>query len=253
MPVHDLALMTWEEVRDIGTGAVAILPLGAIEAHGPHLPLATDVIIAEAMARRAADRLAARDMNVVLLPALPYGFAGFAAAFPGTLSVDAARAAGIVLDVASALARHGIGTLAIANAHLDPGHLEALRVATGSIAPKTGLRVVFPNLTERPWGSRLTAEFKSGACHAGRFETSVVLAARPDTVRLERMRGLKPNPVSLSAAIRDGKTTFEQAGGANAYFGDPAAATAAEGRETIETLAGILEDAVMEAIGGRAA
>jgi creatinine amidohydrolase len=243
--------MTWEDVRDLGAGAVAILPLGAIEAHGPHLPLATDVIIAEAAARRAAERLAARDMSVVLLPALPYSFAGFAAAFPGTLSVDAGRVAGMVLDIASSLARHGIGTMAIANAHLDPGHLEALRVATSAIAPRTGLRVVFPNLTQHPWGSRLTAEFKSGACHAGQFETSVVLAARPDAVRLERLRGLEPNPVSLSAAIRDGKTTFEQAGGPRAYFGDPAAATADEGRDTIEVLAGILEDAVMETIGGR--
>ncbi|HWN67087.1 MAG TPA: creatininase family protein, partial [Haliangium sp.] len=58
MPVLRLAEMTWEELRDVPRErAVAILPVGATEAHGPHLPLGTDVIIAEAMARRGAERL----------------------------------------------------------------------------------------------------------------------------------------------------------------------------------------------------
>ena len=64
-----LAAMTWEEARDAaGPGSVAILPVGAIEAHGPHLPLETDVIIAEAMARSGAAKLAARGRKVVILP-----------------------------------------------------------------------------------------------------------------------------------------------------------------------------------------
>jgi creatinine amidohydrolase len=155
-----------------------------------------------------------------------------------------------VRDVATSLGRQGITLLAIANAHLDPGHLTALRVAVRDAHPG-GARVVFPDLTERPWGSRLTAEFKSGACHAGQFETSIVLAARPELVRRERMRNLQPNPQSLSVAIRDGKTTFREAGGPDAYFGNPAAATPEEGRATLDILGGILEDAVLEALAQR--
>ena len=61
--------MTWEEARDAaGPRSAAILPVGAIEAHGPHLPLETDVIIAQAMARSGAARLAARGLRVVVLP-----------------------------------------------------------------------------------------------------------------------------------------------------------------------------------------
>src|SRR5207245_9352891 len=86
MAVLDLAQLTWEEVRDLDRAkAVAILPVGAIEAHGPHLPLATDVIIAETMARAAAARLATHGDDAVLLPPPPYPAAELAAAFPRTL------------------------------------------------------------------------------------------------------------------------------------------------------------------------
>src|SRR5213594_1424717 len=88
MAVLEFAHLTWEEVRDLDwTKAVAILPLGAVEAHGPHLPLATDVIIAETMARAAAARLATRGYDAVLLPPLAYTAAEFAVGFPGTISL----------------------------------------------------------------------------------------------------------------------------------------------------------------------
>ena len=74
-------VLTWEEMRDLEAEApVAILPVGAIEAHGPHLPLDTDVIIAEAMARSGAAKLAEGGAHAVLLPSLSYTAAGFAAA-----------------------------------------------------------------------------------------------------------------------------------------------------------------------------
>ena len=86
MPVHRLSDMTWEEVRDADRiNAVAILPVGAVEAHGPHLPLGTDVIIAEAMATSGAEKLANGGHTVLILPPLWYTAAAFAKAFPGTI------------------------------------------------------------------------------------------------------------------------------------------------------------------------
>jgi creatinine amidohydrolase len=105
--------------------------------------------------------------------------------------------------------------------------------------------VAFPDLTYKPWVLRLTEEFQSGACHAGSFEGSVVMAARPDLVREKIRRSLEPNPQSLSVAIREGKNTFEEAGGDQAYFGEPAAASVEEGRRTIEILGEILAEAVL--------
>jgi creatinine amidohydrolase len=250
---RQLAEMTWEEARDLDRArTVAVLPVGAIEAHGPHLPLATDGVIAEAMARAGAARLEARGIPAVVLPLLPYTTAGFAAAFPGTISIGAEAVTALVADVARALGRHGYRALAIANAHLDPAHLASLHAARRSVADAEGFPVVFPDLTTKPWGSRLTDEFRSGACHAGRFEGSIVLAARPGLVRDDVRRGLPANPLSLATAIAEGKRTFEEAGGPRAYFGDPAAASAEEGRATIAALGGILADAVVEALEGDA-
>jgi creatinine amidohydrolase len=250
--VQPLAAMTWEDARAApGPGSAAILPVGAIEAHGPHLPLETDVIIAQAMARAGAARLAARGSRVVLLPPLTYTAAPFAQGFAGTLSLRAETVTATVLDIAANLTRHGFEVMAIANAHLDPANLASLDAAVRLIRRDLGLAVAFPNLAIKPWALRLTDEFKSGACHAGQFETSIVLAERPELVREAIRTALPPNAASLSSAIRDGKRTFEEAGGARAYFGFPAQATAEEGRATIETLGAILDDAVQAELGAR--
>ena len=250
--MQPLAAMTWEEARDAaGPGSVAILPVGAIEAHGPHLPLDTDVIIAQAMARSGGARLAARGSRVVVLPPLTYTAAAFAQGFAGTLSLRPETVTATVLDIAGSLTRHGFGVLAIANAHLDPGHLASLETAVNAIRRDLGLVVAFPNLATKQWALRLGEEFRSGACHAGQFETSIVLAERPELVRETTMAALPPNPASLSRAIRDGRQSFEEAGGARAYFGFPAQATAEEGRATIEVLGVILDEAVQAELGAR--
>ena len=252
MSVHELADLTWEEAGGLDRGrTVAVLPVGAVEAHGPHLPLGTDVVIATAMAREGAARLVARGIGAVLLPPLPYTAAPFAARFPGTISLSPDSVTALVLDLARELTRQGYAALAIANAHLDPAHIAALDTAADRAGREGLLPVVFPNLARKPWATRLGEEFRSGACHAGRFEGSVVLAERPDLVRRETLAALPPNPASLSVAIREGKRTFEEAGGPRAYFGRPAEATAEEGRETIATLGGILEEAVQGAVSIR--
>jgi creatinine amidohydrolase len=254
--VQPLAAMTWEEARDAarpagGFAAAAVLPVGAIEAHGPHLPLETDVIIAQAMARSGGARLAARELRVVVLPPLTYTAAAFAQSFAGTLSLRPETVTATVIDIAGSLAHHGFGVLAIANAHLDPEHLTSLDAAVAAIRRDLGLAVAFPNLAAKPWAHRLSDEFRSGACHAGQFETSIVLAERPELVRKEMMAALPANPASLSRAIKDGKRSFEESGGPRAYFGYPAQATAEEGRATVEVLGAILDEAVQAELSAR--
>jgi creatinine amidohydrolase len=239
------AEMTWEEARACGEPAVAILPLGAVEAHGPHLPLSTDALIAEAMAESAAALLERNGTTVLILPTLSYTTAPFAIEFPGTLSVRPEIVTELVFDLGVALRSGGVTRLAIANAHLDPAHLDSIHRAVERLRTE-GLRIAFPDLTRKPWALRLTEEFRSGACHAGRFESSIVLATRPDLVRSEIQAQLEPNPASLSVAIRGGKRSFRDAGGPRAYFGAPAEATASEGAESIATLGEILYDAICE-------
>jgi creatinine amidohydrolase len=252
MAVHTLATMTWTDVRALPAGrTIAVLPTAAMEAHGPHLPLGTDIVIAEAMARQGAARLDARGFEVLLLPALSFAPAPFAAAFAGTIHTPAEATTLMVAGIARSLAEHGIRVTAVANAHHDPAHVDALRAAVASVAKDGRAVLVFPDLTRRRWAERLTDEFRSGACHAGRYEGSIVLAERPQSVRTAVMQRLTPNPHSLVEAMRQGHVTFAAAGGADAYFGFPADATAEEGRAIVDALGGILEEAVIDAVEGR--
>ena len=237
--------LPWTEIRDALAGdapVVAILPLGAIEAHGPHLPLGTDVIISEGMAKRAAKALEAEGIRAFVLPALPYAPAEYAAEFAGTISISAAAAAALLLDIARSLKAQGFACLALANSHFDPANVAMLRAVTAEIAA-LGLPVDYPDFTRRALARTLTEEFQSGACHAGRFETSLVLADRPETVR-EAGKSLEANPASLVTAFAAGATSFTEAGGPHAYFGDPAAATGSEGEQTYGIMANALADEV---------
>jgi creatinine amidohydrolase len=241
--------LTWEEVRDLDrTRTVAVLPAGAVEAHGPHLPLGTDLVIAEAMAREGAGRIVDRGFLAVLLPTVSFTAAPFAAAFPGTLSVSAETVIALIADLARELTRQEFAALAVANAHLDPAHRSSLTLAAERARNAGHLPVVVPDLARRRWAERLTEEFRSGACHAGRFEGSIVMAERPTQVRREIQDALPANPASLSDAIRSGASTFADAGGPRAYFGWPADATAEEGRATVEELGRILCEAVLETL-----
>ncbi|MDH3224696.1 MAG: creatininase family protein [Gemmatimonadota bacterium] len=234
---------------------VGLLPVGAVEAHGPHLAVLADVIIATAAARASVAGLESLGFRGLVLPPVSYTPAGFAAGFPGTISVRPSTVRALLNDIAESLEAQGARAMVIVNAHLDPGHLEALHgAAKGRDAPRgsrehPAMPILFPDISRKPWALRLTDEFRSGACHGGRYETSVVLAAAPDQVRERVMVQLPENPASLSDAIRSGLATFEEAGVDRAYCGAPAMATAAEGRGTIRILGEIVVDAVRDGLG----
>jgi creatinine amidohydrolase len=246
-----LADNAWIAVRDAlasGKPAVAILPCGATEAHGPHLPLSTDVIISETMAAGALPRLASAEVSAFVLPSLAYAPADYAEAFAGTITVGRATAKALILDIARSLKRQGFACLALANSHFDPANVSMLREAADEVRA-LGLPVAFPDFTRRKLAQTLTAEFQSGACHAGQYETSLVLAARPDLADQAAGRALPDNPSSLTEAFAKGAKTFVEAGGPQAYFGYPSRATAEEGRQSYAIMATALAAAIFEALG----
>lgn len=227
----DLARLTYEQVP---SGATALLPIGATEAHGPHLPLDTDVLLAVEAARRTAARLGA---PAVVLPALPYGVTDFAGEFPGSLGIRGETLEVLARDlIEAALLRYR--TVAVVNLHFDPGHMDALKRAVEGLP-----RVAFPDFRRRRFAERLGAEFLSGACHAGSFETSLVLAHDSTRVRPPLPPSLA---VSLSDAIRGGSRTFGEAGMERAYCGEPQAASADQGARLYEAIASILIEAIRE-------
>lgn len=241
---------TWKEVRKaVQRGLVAILPIGSTEAHGPHLPLATDVIISEEMSRRAAEKLNARNVEALALPAIAYSVTDFSANFPGTISVKRETAVALIRDICVSLYEQGARLVAIANSHLEPEHIASINEAIEKVKEETGRAVVFPDKRRRPWAEKLTEEFRRGDCHAGSYETSLVMAARPELVREEIRQSLDRVPISIAAKIKEGARSFTEAGGTEAYFGDPRAASREEGDATYSVLSDMIVTAVMEALG----
>jgi creatinine amidohydrolase len=215
---------------DVPAGAVHLLPLGATEPHGPHAPLSTDTLISVGICNRAAERLEG-EVPVLVLPALPYGVTRYASAFPGAISIREETLRSLVTEIADA-----VGPLVLVNSHFEPEQVETLR--------STGLPLL--DLTRRRNAERLTAEFRSGSCHAGRYETSLVLADRPELVHADRMLALEERHVDMPDSIKAGQTDFLAMGMDQAYCGAPAESSGEEGRETFETLTEMLVELIRE-------
>ena len=215
---------------DIPDDAVYVLPLGAVEPHGPHAPLVTDTLISLGICHRAAKRLDG-EIPVLVLPPVHYGVTRYAGAFPGTVSISEDTLRSLVTEIAAS-----VEMLVLVNSHFEPEQVETLRA--------TGLPLL--DLTRRANAERLTDEFRSGSCHAGRYETSLVLADRPELVHADRMTALEERHVDMPGAIRAGRTDFVAMGMEQAYCGAPAESSADEGRETFETLTDLLVELIRE-------
>lgn len=250
---RDLSAWPWTRLaaslREAGGRSVALLPVGATEPHGPHLPLETDVIISVETSRRAAERLTANGLPAWVLPPIAYGVTEYARGFAGAVGLGGQTTSRLVEEVCRAALSQGFGVVCLVNSHLEPAHLDALREAAAKTSRETGRPVLFPDVTQRRWAATLTEEFRSGACHAGRYETSLVMAACPELVDASLLSGLAPVDISIGRKIREGARTFREAGGDQAYFGDPAAATRAEGEASYEALVRMVETSVREALG----
>jgi creatinine amidohydrolase len=215
---------------------VALWPVGAVEPHGPHAPLGTDTLISVGICERAAERLG----DAVVLPPLQFGVTRYGAAFAGAVGISEATLRAVVLDVAAAVAAQGFRRLAIVNNHLEPEQVATLRAA----AQEAG--ALYLDLVRRANAERLTDEFRRGSCHAGRYETSLVLADAPQLVDSDEMERLPAVEVDMPAAIAAGRTDFVAMGMEQAYSGAPAEATAEEGRDTFEILTDMLVELVRE-------
>ena len=243
-----LSEMTWTDAEAArSAGAIALVPVGSTEAHGPHLPLSTDVVISKELSRRVAAGLGQEEIDAVIAPPLAYAVTEYAGEFAGTITLARDTAIALVRDVCVSLQKQGFHRVVLVNSHLEPAHLETLREAAAAAEALTGKRVVFPDACSRRWATTLTEEFKRGACHAGSYETSLVLAARPELVRDTVRARLVPKPIDLAKAMRSGVKTFKAAGAAEAYFGDPAGASVAHGEEIYALLVTMVLTEIREA------
>ena len=244
-----LAEMTWPEVQEATEDkkAVALVPLGATEAHGPHLPLATATYLAIDAAKRAARKLKGHGVRAIVFPNISYSVSERAADFPGTLSLSRETAVALLKEVAQNAARN-FRAVAFVNIHLDAAHLEVMKQVIDE-SKKAGVSACFVDLTRKRWSQQLGEAFQKGD-HAGAFETSAMMALNLPLVR-EHERISIPPMDGLVASMKKGGKTFKEAGGEDAYFGDPGAATIEDGETILEQIAEITSVSVMEHLASK--
>lgn len=246
MAMVELERLTWPEVRDELDGGrdTVVVPFGAVEQHGPHLPLGTDAFLGDELGRAVAERL-----DAFLAPTVRVGCSRHHLAFPGTLSLDEETFHRVVADVVRALAAGGFARLVLIPTH--GGNFAPLAEAVERLGPVEGTRVMavadLGLLMDAAFGlgEELGVSVAEAGVHAGEWETSMVLALRPDLVRMDRAE-----PGYTGDLDRGLQRFFE--GGAeavdpNGVFGDPRRATAEAGRRYLERLT----DLVVEYVEGR--
>lgn len=217
-----LADRTWTEVEP---GATLLVPLGATEQHGPHLPIGTDARIAVAIAERAAFSTGA-----VVAPVLPYGSSGEHAGFPGTISIGADALRHVIVELVRS-ASTTFGKLVFVNGH--GGNHGPLTAAVDQMRHE-GHDVI-------AWWPAIPG----GDAHAGRTETSLMLAIAPEAVRLERAEAGNPAPLAELFAVLS--SSGVAAVSPNGVLGDPAGATAQQGEALLADLVAQLVRAIASA------
>ena len=218
--------------RRLGSNPLVIVPVGALEAHGPHLPLGADQIQAEATALQLAERL-----DALVAPTLPYGSAPGARRFPGTVSLTIAELEEHAAGVLGELARSGVRRLLVLSGHGERGHMAALREAADrAMQAHRGLRVVV--LCDYEFVYELRGKDSPAADgHAGLLETSRMMALAPTTVGAERPVGAYHHSPFVPGATTEGDWP-------ESVIGDTRPSTAELGRKVQEHVLERLESTV---------
>ena len=236
-PLHYLERMTYPQVERLAARTpLALLPVGPPEAHGPHLPVGTDLLAARELCERAARNLATRGIECLIAPPLPYCLAEVAAPFPGTVTVRPEVVAALVADICGSLARSGFRRTLVVSGHAEEENLAALRAGAEQAAQLGAMAAVsrwyecaLPGTVHL-----LEEEHPEYDVHAGEWETALVLLRAPELVDRVTLDTLPPNwdTRDLSERRAAGARTFPELGAPEAYCGDPRRATP----ETAENL-----------------
>jgi creatinine amidohydrolase len=245
--------MTYPQIARLAARTdLALLPVGPPEAHGPHLPVGTDLIAARELCERAARNLAASDIECLVAPLLPYCLAEVAAPFPGTITVRSEVVTALVADICRSLTRSGFRRTLIVSGHAEEENLKALHLGAQQGAESEALVRVsrwyqraLPRLLHL-----LKEEHPEYDIHAGEWETALVLLRAPELVDRTALDALPPNwdTRNISERRAAGALTFPELGAPEAYSGDPRRATpataealyAALGRFVAEEVASLL-------------
>ena len=246
MSVVELDKLAWPEIEAELRGGrdTVVVALGATEQHSLHMPLATDALIGDELARRVADRL-----DAFVAPTVRVGCSSHHLDFPGTLSLEDETFHAIVIDLVRSFARAGFGRVVLIPSH--GGNFAPLAAALEKLGPVEGTRVdALTDLTALLKVATAGQEehgvpVEEGGLHAGEWETSMLLSVHPELVHMER--GEPGYTGDLRSAIEGMFTAGVKSISENGAIGDPTRASAEHGRRYWE----LVVELVMEQLEAR--
>lgn len=242
---------------------IVLLPLGAIEEHGPHLPLLVDWLGAEELARQVAPYLRRAGYRAVLAPSIPYGVSTLARDWSGTVSLSVSTLRRLIVEVVRGLASHGFSRFVLANYQADPDHLSAMDSAKRALERGRRLQVIYAGFAPGPpvdtsmVNPRVLRLMRSPKpeyeWHSGELETSMVLSVSPKLVRRAVARRLPAAWVDFRTKLRRGARRFRDMDpGTPGYFGSPALARAETGQKAMALRARLIARELLHALKARA-
>jgi creatinine amidohydrolase len=239
LPKPDFMDMTWQEIAGAATGRwIAVLPLAAMEQHGPHLPLGVDAFIAEAYLAKVR-KILPDELPVTFLPVQRVGVSAEHLAYPGTLTLSAATAIATWTELGESLARAGLRKLVLVTSH--GGNVAAMELVARDLRARFGMLAVtvgwhrfgYPNDT-------FSSEEKRHGIHGGDIETSLMLAAMPETVRMDKAANATSATVAMARDFKwlgayrpAGFAWMTQDLNATGALGDATLASAAKGEAAL--------------------
>ena len=241
------AEMTREELRAIAAETTVVLPLGATEQHGPHLPAGTDFLTIEYLARAAAER-AAEEISIIVAPALPFGSSDHHFIFGATLSLRTETYYAVLTDLLKSLVTDGFHRIFLLNGH--GGNHELAELAARDVALELPARIAAGSYWNIAWDALIAQQAHLGCRlpgHAGVFETSMMLSLRPELVALERPHReytQDADPKGFHAPYRHELHGFW--GDIDGYTDSPDRGSAERGRRYAEAVIGALAKAFVE-------
>jgi creatinine amidohydrolase/Fe(II)-dependent formamide hydrolase-like protein len=236
MAVHDYASMTWEEIREIAAAnPLAILPIGSIEQHGPHLPVGTDSYIAKAYAEKSLEAVTS-SKEFLLLPQLYYALSVEHTMYPGTITLTATTLLNVVTEIGDSLFRSGIKKLMLINGHGGNEHI--LHVAAREIKNRNRDMDVYILNKHRLFADIHLSEY---SIHADNYETSLMMYLHPEKVRDQKITKDLDDSMGLWDQLADKssflyETWFADGFSVKGVIGDPYGSTPEQGEAYLSRL-----------------
>lgn len=246
-----LPYLTWQEIASLPdkVNTVIVLPVAAIEQHGPHLPCAVDSLIATGVIGKA---LAQLDVSIPAFGLVPmcYGKSDEHIHFPGTVTLSGETLLRAVTEIGESVYRSGFRKLLIVNSH--GGQPQVMEMAARELRVRHGDFVVIPHFVWRV--PNVASQFLAPterrlAMHAGHAETAIVMALAPDTVKMDNAVANYPPEFPVKTLMTDGRPAAAWTArdfGPSGVIGDPSGATREQGEQILASLADSWANAIAE-------